>query len=96
MEGIEIATRGHDKIGAQSSAVGSRRLDERGVNNVRLSDRQAYAAKVRTVKQIGLPSLPNAATSFEGVAPATSRTTGPEPPRSVSPLSSATQFVGAQ
>src|SRR5947199_363594 len=41
-----------------------------------------------------LPSLPSASTRLEGVAPGTSRSTGPEPPRSISPLSRLSQFVG--
>src|SRR5205814_3261837 len=39
---------------------------------------------------------PSAATSFDGVAFGTSTTMGPEPPRSVSPLSSCCQLGGVK
>src|SRR6266545_4913633 len=42
------------------------------------------------------PSLPSATTRLEGVAPGTSTSNGPDPPRSVSDSSSDCQFAGAQ
>src|SRR5690349_5880820 len=43
-----------------------------------------------------LPSLPNATTNWEGVAPGTSTSIAPVPPRSVSLPSSEAQLIGAQ
>src|SRR5512132_3957645 len=48
------------------------------------------------LSKYALPSLPNASTNCEGVAPFTVICTGPQPPRSMSPLSSDSQLVGAQ